>query len=172
MEGRFIPMSKSNFYHVTTGGAIIPMRGWREAIRAGRKSGYAWLDYCDPTAAELSELIKPLRIHPLAIEDCTDSNQIPKIEDYPGNTFMLFNDFHYADQSLIIHEVDVIIGAHFLVTVHAGGAEDRLQAAVERLAGHERESIRHCRVFLLHILLDLGVVCKFVETEWMEYELC
>ena len=164
-------MSKSNFYHVTPAGTIVPKRGWREAIAAGKKSGYTWLDYCDPTAAELSQLIEPLHVHPLSIEDCTDSNQIPKIEDFPANTFMLFNDFSYADHELAIREVDVIIGSHFLVTVHRGDAGDSLLAGVERFAGLERENIRQGPAFLLHVLLDLVVDRKFVEIERMEEEL-
>ncbi len=171
MEGQHIRMGKSNFYHVTTSGAIVAMRSWREAIRAGRKSGYAWLDYCEPGAKELSELIEPLHIHPLSIEDCTDENQIPKIEDFPSNTFMLFNDFRYADHALVIQEVDVIIGSRFLVTVHRGEAGDTLLAGVERLVGLERESIRQGPAFLLHVLLDLVVDRKFVEIERMEEEL-
>ncbi len=164
-------MGKANFYHVTQTGAIIPARGWREAVAAGKKTGYAWLDYCEPMAAELSELIQPLRIHPLSIEDCTDSNQIPKIEDFPTNTFMLFNDFRYTDHALMIQEVDVIIGDHFLVTVHRGEAGESLLASVERLAGLERESIRQGPAFLLHVLLDIVVDRKFVEAERMEDEL-
>ncbi len=164
-------MGKSNFYHVTETGAIVVMKGLREAIAAGRRSGYAWLDYCDPTPAELSKLIEPLRIHPLSIEDCTDENQIPKIEDFPSNTFMLFNDFRYADQALAIREVDIIIGSRFLVTVHRGDEGDTLVAGVERLAGLERESIRQGPAFLLHVLLDLVVDRKFIEIERMEEEL-
>ncbi len=164
-------MTKSSFYHVTPSGAIVTSAGWRQAVAAGKKSGYAWLDYCDPTAAELSELIEPLRIHPLSIEDCTDSNQIPKIEDFPSNTFMLFNGFRYAAHTFTIHEVDVIIGDHLLVTVHRSESGEDLLAGVERLAGLERESIRQGPAFLLHVLLDLIVDRKFVETERMEDEL-
>ena len=171
MEGKRIPMVQSNFYHVTSAGAIVATAGWHAAIAASKKSGYAWLDYCDPTAAELSALIEPLRIHPLSIEDCTDENQIPKIEDFPSNTFMLFNDFHYTDHALAIHEVDIIIGSHFLVTVHRGEMGDSLLTGVERLAGLERESIRQGPAFLLHVLLDLVVDRKFVELERMEEEL-
>ena len=171
MEGKRIPMVQSNFYHVTSAGAIVATAGWQAALKASKKSGYAWLDYCDPTPAELSELIEPLRIHPLSIEDCTDENQIPKIEDFPSNTFMLFNDFHYTDHALAIHEVDIIIGAHFLVTVHRGEMGDSLLSGVERLAGLERESIRQGPAFLLHVLLDLVVDRKFVELERMEEEL-
>lgn len=164
-------MSTSNFYHVTSTGTIRTVRSWREAVAAGKKSGFTWLDYCDPPAAELSQLIEPLHIHPLSIEDCLDSNQIPKIEDFPGNTFMLFNEFHYQDHALVIHEVDVMIGAHFLVTVHHGEAGESLLAGVERLAGLDRLSIRQGPAFLLHILLDLIVDHKFVEMERMEEEL-
>jgi len=56
-------------------------------------------------------------LHPLSIEDCFDDDQVPKIEDYHKNTFILFNAFSYADSKLSIDEVDLFIGENFLVSV-------------------------------------------------------
>lgn len=39
---------------------------------------------------ELLDLVDPLGPHPLSIEERFDANQIPKIEDYPDHTFILF----------------------------------------------------------------------------------
>ena len=162
----------SKFYHVTPAGELIGTAGFAEALSAAKSGGFAWLDYCEPAKEELSKLIEPLGIHPLTVEDCTDSNQIPKIEDFPSNTFLLFNGFHYAHHALLIHEVDVVIGSDFLVTVHRGDEQGvPMLQGLERLAAVQRDSIRHGPDFLLHVLLDHVVDLKFVEIDRMEEEL-
>jgi magnesium transporter len=165
-------MSKSSFYHVTPTGRLVCVETAARAIAAAKQGGYLWLDYCEPTREELSTLIEPLGLHPLAIEDCTDTNQIPKIDDYPRHTFMLFNSFDYADHTLAVREVDVFIGANFLVTVHQRDVQGNpVLMGAERQAGAERENIRQGPAFLLHVLLDHIVDDKFVEIENLEEQL-
>src|SRR5512135_2415475 len=165
-------MSESKFYHVTTTGKLVCVPTAAKAISAAKRGGYLWLDYCEPTREELSTLVQPLGLHPLAIEDCTDTNQIPKIDDYHRHTFMLFNSLQYCDHTLLIHEVDVFVGANFLVSVHqrdAGGQP--VLAGLERQVQLEADTIRQGPAFLLHVLLDLIVDRKFVEIEKLEEEL-
>ena len=54
------------------------------ALAAAKDGGFVWLYYCQATKEELSNLIEPLGLHPLSIEDCFDENEIPKIEDFPS----------------------------------------------------------------------------------------
>jgi magnesium transporter len=139
---------------------------------AGKKDGFVWLDYCEPTRDELSALIEPLGLHPLAIEDCTDTYQIPKIDDYPRHSFLLFNAFHYSNHTLAIHEVDVFIGSDYLVTVQPLDADGRpVLMGLEHQVDLECETVRQGPAFLLHVLLDLVVDRKFVEIEKQEEEL-
>lgn len=111
-------ISESRFYHISPTGKLNRKNNATEALAAAREGGFIWLDYCRPTRADLEALIEPLGLHPLSIEDCFDENQIPKVEDFPTNTFVLFNIIHYADQALSVHEVDIFIGANFVVTVN------------------------------------------------------
>jgi magnesium transporter len=165
-------MSKANFYHVTAAGKIIPQPSATKAIAASKQGGYAWLDYCEPSKEELLALIRPMGLHPLAIEDCFDTNQVPKIEDYPRHTFMLFNAFDYADHQLVIYELDVFIGRNFLVTVYPRDSKGRpILEAAKNHADAQQESIREGPAFLLHVILDHIVDDKFVEIEDLEEEL-
>ena len=165
-------MSESRFYHITTTGRLVCVPTAEKAITAGKQSGYLWLDYCEPSREELSTLIEPLGLHPLAIEDCTDTNQIPKMDDYPKHTFMLFNSFDYSDHTLAIREVDVFIGTNYLVTVHQRDTHGNpVLMGAERQAEAERENVRQGPAFLLHVLLDHVVDDKFVEIENLEEQL-
>jgi magnesium transporter len=167
-----VPMSESTFHHITRTGKLVRTATWAQARAAVKKGGgYFWLDFVEPTKEELSALIEPLGLHPLAIEDSTDANQIPKIDDYRKHTFMIFNAYRYADHALSIHELDVFIGANFLITVQQRDVQGHpLLVGAEHLAELHRASVRQGPGFLLHVLLDIVVDRKFVDIEGLEEE--
>jgi magnesium transporter len=165
-------MSETRFYHISQAGKFLRVNTLSEALALVKKGGYLWLDYFKPSKDDLSTLIEPLGIHPLAIEDCLSDNQIPKIEDFPGNTFIIFNTFHWSNGRLAIDEVDAFLGDHFVVTVARNGSENQrplsdLEQMIERDIGTDRQG----PAFLLHTLLDYIVDQKFVAIEALEEEL-
>ena len=165
-------MSESQFYHITREGKLILVATLAEALAATKIGGFVWLDYSQPTKEELSFLIDPLGLHPLSIEDCVDENQIPKIDDYPRYTFIVFNAFNYCQGVLSIDEVDMFIGADFLITINNRGSENRqLLRSIERVAELDPESVRQGPAFLLHVILDHIVDQKLVAIEAFEDEL-
>jgi magnesium transporter len=60
-------------------------------------------------------MAEPLGLHPLSIEDCLDEEQIPKIDLFETNSFILVNKFTYMDDSLFIDEVNLFIGGKFIL---------------------------------------------------------
>jgi magnesium transporter len=165
-------MSESRFYHISPKGKLSGVTTIDAALAAAKDGGFLWLDYCQPTNEELSRLVEPLGIHPLSIEDCFDENQIPKIEDFPGNIFIIFNTFNYSNKKLSIGEIDLFIGANFLVSVSQRNSNsswllDRIEHNVEM----DIESARRGPAFLMHVILDHVVDLKFVAIEAMEDEL-
>jgi magnesium transporter len=165
-------MSESRFYHITREGKLVPVTTLDEAFAAAKGGGFMWLDYSHPTKEELSLLIDPLGLHPLSIEDCFDENQIPKIDDYPRYTFLLFNTFDYSKGVLSINEVDMFIGDDFLVTVNDNSSDNRqLQRRIERNIELDPKSFRQGPAFLLHVFLDQIVDQKFATIEGLEDDL-
>jgi magnesium transporter len=151
---------------------VVPIATLAAALEAANQGGYVWLHYCQPTREQLSTLIGPLGLHPLSIEDCFDEKQIPKIEDFPQNTFIIFNMFSYASQRLSIDEIDLFIGASFLVTVSQREAESRrLVDDVGRIMATDTGSARQGPAFLMHVILDNVVDQKFLAIEAFEAEL-
>ena len=118
-------MSESLFYHISAAGKLTHLATADAALAAAKDGGYVWLHYRQATKEELSKLIEPLGLHPLSIEDCFDENELPKIQDFPRSTFILFNSFDYSNRKLLIGEIDLFIGANFLVTVSQRNSEDR-----------------------------------------------
>ncbi len=162
-------MSECRFFHVDAGTGLQRLAGLDEALLAWRGSGYVWMDLRDPSRRELDAVAGPLGIHPLAVEDCLDEQQIPKIEDYPGHTFILFNRFRYRDKELAVEEVDFLLGTNFLVTVSGrNGTDGDAFEKVEAMAVAERAAVERGPDFLLHVLLDHTVDSKVAAIEAME----
>jgi magnesium transporter len=165
-------MSETSFYHISRAGKLSRPKTVDAALTAAKREGFVWLHYRQPEKEELLRLGKPLGLHPLSIEDCFDENQIPKIEDFPRNTFILFNSFYYSNGKLSIGEIDLFIGKNFLVTVSQSDAENpRLLDGIEHIVEMDIESARLGPAFLMHILLDHIVDQKFLAIEALEDEL-
>ena len=165
-------MAESWFYHISQGGKLSRVATVDAALAAAKSGGFLWLHYCQPTKENLAPLIDPLGLHPLSIEDCLDDNQIPKIEDFPRNTFILFNVFDYAKKRLAIGEIDLFIGDNFLVTVSQRNADNRrFLDGIEHIVEMDIESARQGPAFLMHVILDHVVDQKFVAVEALEDEL-
>jgi magnesium transporter len=151
---------------------ISQLQNIQESAQAARKSGFVWLLFNDPTAEELAPLVEHFNIHPLSIEDCIDDNQIPKMDNFPDNTFFLFNAFTLIKNELCIDEVDLILGANFLITVYGHNA--RNPAFFEKLEDTVRRSVNEVARgpdFLMHVILDYVVDHKFQAIEQIRDEI-
>ncbi len=165
-------MSDSRFYHIRRAGKLARVDTLAEALAAVEEGGYLWLDFIEPTKEELAFLIEPLGIDPLSIEDSLDENQIPKIDDYPHSTFILFNAFSYNNRTLTILEVDAFIGENFLITVSRRDAKGQpILKGIERTCELDIENTRQGPAFLLHVILDRVVDQKFLTIEALEEEI-
>ncbi len=99
-------MAASRFCHITKNGRLVPAATPAEALAAAAREGFAWLDFVRPIKAELLPLVDALGLHPLAIEDCTDErSQVPKIDDFPGNTFILFNPNSEIENEVVMRNL-------------------------------------------------------------------
>jgi magnesium transporter len=165
-------MSESRFYSISPKGEIIKLSSLEEAITKNKNGNYHWFDFYQPTREELTALVEPLDIHPLTVEDCTDENLVPKIEEYPKNTFIIFNSFAYQNKVMSIDEVDFIIGENYIITVSGYYDEGRRPLNdVFRIVEREIEQAKKGPDFLLHIIMDYVVDKKLLAIELLEDEL-
>jgi magnesium transporter len=165
-------MSESKFYHFLPTGVFYNAGSAEKAISALKEGGYIWFNIFEPKKEDLNALIGPMGLHPLSIEDCLDEMQVPKIEHFPKNTFILFNAFSYKEKSLHIDEVDMVIGENFLITVSGYHSDGRRPLnGIEQVIEFELESARKGPAYLTHIIMDHIVDQKFIAIETMESEL-
>lgn len=165
-------MSSTKFYHFHPSGMHYSLDSAEKAVMALKEGGYIWLNYFAPDRKELSDLSEPLGIHPLSIEDCLDASQVPKLEHFPDNSFIIFNSFTYSGKNLWVDEVNLFIGKNFVITVSGFRSDGRDPLkGIEALIDLEIENARSGPAFLLHIILDHVVDNKFHAIEAVEDEI-
>jgi magnesium transporter len=162
-------MSECRYFHVKPGRGLRPLESLQEALACRPDGGYVWIDLLDPKAEDLDALAGPLGLHPVALEDCLDEQQVPKADNYPGHTFLLLNRFTYADREVTVEEMDFLLGKDFLVTVSGhgrGGGRPFDRAGL--MAGQDLATVEKGPDFLLHVLLDAVVDGKLAPIEALE----
>lgn len=83
-------------------------------------SNIVWVDVADPTSKDFDDLAREFGFHPLSIEDCLNEHQRPKVEEYPGYYFIvLYEAEMHPDCQLELRELNIFLGANYLVTVHS-----------------------------------------------------
>lgn len=166
-------MNESHFYHIPKSGKLIPCAKVTDAMeRVEKEGGFFWLHYLEPTGEDLHPLIKLLGLHPLAIEDALDDNQLPKMDDFPNNTFIVFNAFTYSKEKINIQEVDFFIGKHFVISIDRVGPDGKpLLNGIDEVVLREMDENRLGPAFVLHTILDVIVDHKVFAIEAMEDEL-
>ena len=118
-----------------------------------------WIDVEDLDSAHNGEVEAFFRdllhFHPLAIEDALKDVHIPRIDDWGNYLYLVVDtiDFHPATDELQLHELDLFLGANWLVTYH--------HEPIEVIARHHRQieregedRLRQGAGHLLHRLLD------------------
>jgi magnesium transporter len=87
------------------------------------EGGFAWLDLSDTNEEDLALLGKHFGFHPLALEDCAQEDQRPKVEEYGDYTFLVSQGFHCPGGDLgklRWYELHVFLSRNYIVTVHDG----------------------------------------------------
>lgn len=133
------------------------------------QNGYVWVDYVEPTAELLAELMATLGIHPLSIEDCLNGNQLPKLDLFPNYSFLIFNTFEETPEELLSHELDLFIGENFVATAGFRREDNQpLLTGLRELLERQREVVRQGPSYLLHQVLDKTVDDKLGVIENIE----
>jgi magnesium transporter len=113
-----------------------------------------WVDLVSPTRAELAKMAEEFSIHDLALEDCLHPHQRPKLDEYPEHVLLVAYGAKVDPESgrVALHEVEVLAGKGWAITVHGGRPLDTEETA-RRIRGHP-ELFRSGSGFLLYVILD------------------
>jgi magnesium transporter len=113
---------------------------------------FLWIGLHDPTPTELAAFAGPLELHPLAVEDALEAHQRPKAEKYANHVFMSIRTVEYADDDIETSEINMFLGANFLLTVRKGPGHDLRQ--VRKRAEANTEELEHGSIAALYAVVD------------------
>jgi magnesium transporter len=127
-----------------------PDRGRLHAL--AERDEFFWLDLLSPSAAELEDVGHVLGLHPAAIEDSREWEQLPKVDDYRDHLLLVFFTAERHDGRTSPIEVHCYVSGGWIVTVRR--CPTALDALHERVAQEQATDEDQILYTLLDALAD------------------
>ena len=118
-----------------------------------------WVDVEQPTDADLQRLEREFGFHPLAVEDCRNRHQRPKVDEYPGYYFIVLYEAAMEDGRIRLTELAIFLGKNYVVTVHDGPL--RAFPVADRLWHGSTDLAERGSGLLAYLLIDTIVDAYF-----------
>ena len=119
------------------------------------KSQFVWIGVTDPTPDELHTLQATYGLHPLAVEDAAKGEQLPKLDIYGDQLFVVARTAWLDEGRILYGETAVFVGHSHIISVRRGSSRghtilrEQLEAAPTLLdQGVD---------YVLHAILDFVV---------------
>lgn len=126
-----------------------------------------WIDFHLPTDEEIEYLRDPFHFHPLAIEDCINHLQRPKLDYYEDHTFFITQSLNH--QTLTRDEIDFFLGENYIVSFHLNPSTE-IEAVSKRFT--ESTNIEKWEpTHVLYLVLDKMVDSYFPQVFKIEERL-
>ena len=127
-----------------------------DAVRCAVEGpGVVWIDFDNEGEASAREILAPLQIHPLAIEDMFMEVNRPKVDDYGSYLYLAVHSARWEEDRPTLREIDIVVSERFMVTYHDG--KTRSIAAAQELLARRPELLTRGPAHLLYFVLDLLV---------------
>jgi magnesium transporter len=94
------------------------------------RSQFVWIGMRDPTAQEMEQLHLHYDLHPLAVEDALKANQLPKVDVYCDQLFVMARTAHYAGSVLHYGETPIFVGHSHIISVRYGSTRSHTRCAI------------------------------------------
>lgn len=119
------------------------------------RSEFVWIGLTDPCAEEVETLRKLYGLHPLAIEDALKDGQLPKVDVYGGQLFVIGRTAHLTKGQIVYGQTAVFLGHSHIITVRQGSTRSH-RPLREHLEGSP-DLLGQGADYVLHAVLDFIV---------------
>lgn len=137
------------------------------------KSEFVWIGIADPTPDEMATLQRTWGLHPLAVEDALKADQLPKVDVYGDQLFVVARTAHLDMDHIAYGETAMFVGHSHIISVRHGSmrAHTELRAMLEAVP----TLLDHGVDYVLHAILDFIVdgyfpIIEAIENEVLEME--
>ncbi len=119
------------------------------------KSEFVWIGVANPSEEEMRVLQQAYGLHPLAVEDAIKANQLPKVDIYGDQLFVVAQTAHVEERSILYGETAIFVGHSHIISVRHGSARAHIQLR------HDLEAVPDRLIqgtdYVLHAILDFIV---------------
>jgi len=121
-----------------------------EGIKQSAGAHRRWVDVVDGDEATLNALADEFRLHPLLVEDAMHQQRRPKLDAFADGVFVAWlTPEHLEGDGIIVSELDVFLGANYLITIHSGTYEQ-----ITRVIADVDRSLNLGPDWILHAIID------------------
>jgi magnesium transporter len=117
-----------------------------------------WIDLQNTGRAGFDQLAPALQFHPMAIEDCVADINHPKVDDYRDYLYIALHSARWDDTNRepVLKEIDVLIGANYLLTYHEEETRgiERARVMLARRGDLLSRGPDHLLYYILDVMVD------------------
>jgi len=140
---------------------------------AAGKSEFVWIGLFEPTEEELQQLQENYGLHPLAIEDALKAHQLPKLDVFGDQLFLVARTAHLENDKIAYGETAIFVSENHIITVRHGSA--RAHTELREQLEASPALLSHGVDYVLHAILDFIVdgylpIVETIEEEVLETE--
>ncbi len=92
---------------------------------------------------QIEKLGEHYNLHPLILEDIVDTNQRPKIDEYPDYLYVVFKMLYYNKEGEFVNEhISLVLGSDYVITFQESDGDifDSLRARIANAKGRIRNA--------------------------------
>jgi magnesium transporter len=119
------------------------------------KAEFVWIGIANPSGQELRTLQRTYNLHPLAVEDALKADQLPKVDIYGDQLFVVARTAHLLNDEIVYGETAIFVGRSHIISVRHGSARAHTALRAELEAVPTR--LIHGVDYVLHAILDFVV---------------
>lgn len=113
---------------------------------------FVWIGLHEPTEEELGALATTYDLHQLSVEDALSTHQVPKIEVYGDQLFIIAKTAHLEGDIIVYGETAIFVSDRHIITVRHGSS--RRHTEVRSLLEASPTQLAHGPDYVLHGILD------------------
>ena len=119
------------------------------------KSEFVWIGIAEPSHEEMQALQHCHGLHELAVEDAINANQLPKVEVFGDQLFVVARTARLEGDRIEYGETAIFVGRSHIITVRHGSP--RAHTALREQLEKAPTLLMHGTDYLLHAVLDFIV---------------
>ena len=116
------------------------------------KSEFVWIGIAEPSHEEMQALQDCYGLHELAVEDAINANQLPKVEVFGDQLFVVARTARLEGDCMEYGETAIFVGRSHIITVRHGSP--RTHTALREQLEKAPTLLMHGTDYLLHSVLD------------------